>query len=43
MVEKILIITSSSKLAKETKLTCLKNLGVINVFPPPGGPIAPTK
>lgn len=36
-------MTSSSKLAIDIKLVCLKNLGVINVLPPPGGPIAPTK
>lgn len=39
---KILFKVSSSNSAIDTKLTCLKNLGVINVLPPPGCPIAPT-
>jgi len=40
---KILIIVPSSKVANETKLRCLVILGVINVLPPPGTPIAETK
>jgi len=43
IVENIFIITSSSKFAMEIRFKCLKNLAVMNVLPPPGGPIAPTK
>lgn len=39
---KILFKDSSSKSVKETKLQCLNILGVMNVLPPPGSPIAET-
>jgi hypothetical protein len=43
MLLNILIMVSSPNVAKDIRLKCLSILGVINVLPPPGTPMAPTK